>query len=89
MSRVTSLASAGLIASALLAGSLGGASARVVSDEASPYACFGQARAVDASGDVYDPIGAVFASRGDANAEINLAYLEGCQPQAPDPGAKK
>lgn len=87
MSRVKSLVSAGLIAGALLGGTIGGASAShgVVSGEANAHACFGQARAVDASDPAFQPIGEIFSARGAANAGMNRAFLEACQPEAPEP----
>ena len=49
-----------------------------VSDNANSNACFGQARAHDASGDQYDPIGQIFASRKGLNSVLNRSFREAC-----------
>lgn len=75
MSRVKSLVSAGLIASALMVGTMSGASA----DHVNQNACFGQARSADASDPSRRPIGEIFSSRGADNAKMNAEFRVACQ----------
>jgi len=78
MPRVKSLVSAGLLAGALMVGTISGASAaHVVSPQADQQACFGQARAAFASNNVR--MGQIISERKGDNARQNAEFREACQ----------
>jgi len=54
--------------------------APVVSDNASPNACFGQARAATIHLITGRTWGEIAAMRGGTNSDLNAAYRDGCQP---------